>query len=91
MNPTRIAAGGSASVALSVSSARERVGFRLENIPTGLTAGLGLPVRRAEFVENRITVEVPADTKPGRYVIEVAADSETGTARTEVLVDVVNK
>jgi hypothetical protein len=91
MNPTRIAAGGSASVALSVNSARERVSFRLENIPTGLTVRLGLPVRRAEFVENRITVEVPADTKPGRYVIEVAADSETETARTEVLVDVVNK
>jgi len=91
MNPTRIAAGGSASVALGVENARERVSFRLESIPTGLTARLGLPIRRAEFVENRVTVEVSADTKPGRYVIGIAADSETETARTEVLVDVVNK
>lgn len=90
-NPTRIVTGGSASVSLGVRSARERVSFRLGNIPAGLTARLGLPIRRTDYVEDHVTVQVAADTRPGRYGIEIAVDSETETVRTELLVDVVSK
>ncbi len=91
VNPIRIAAGGSVTVPLGVQNAREEVKFRLDNVPKGLTARLDLPTRRADYVQAHATVEVLANTKPGRYVIEIAVEAETETARTEMLVDVVAK
>jgi hypothetical protein len=88
-NPIRLSPGGAATLRARILGVTAQVQFTLANVPNGLSAKLSPVTSRNGSTEVDVDVQATPDAKAGRYVIDVSAESGAETARTELLVDVV--